>query len=300
MFEHILVPLDGSSAAEIVFPYVVEIASMFNSSIFLARVAESASPAVNDECRSYLEGAARQLKSQFVNRGNDGNSTVQTRVLSGNPAIELLKYAAETSAGLIAVASRGASSEGPWPLGNIAAKILRASSFPVLLVRKRPENARLVQKKLFQKILAPLDGSRLGEAAIPLATALSGKTGAEIVLFRVVEPAAAFTGPTGEIAWNFMSNYEKNARGPVMSYLERTKESLDKNLPGISTAMGEGLPANEIIDYAHVNNVDLIAMSSHGRSGPSRWAYGSVADKVFRSACVPLLMIRAPGCVLTI
>ena len=292
MFEHILVPLDGSTAAEIVFPYVIEIASMFNSGISLARVTESASPAVKEECRSYLEGAALQIKSLLISWGTNGNSTVQIRVLSGNPAIEILKYAAETSTGLIAVASRGASSEGPWPLGNIAAKILRASSFPVLLVRKQPENAKMIQKKLFQKILAPLDGSRLGEAALPLATALSTKTGAEIVLFRVVEPVAAFAGPTGEIAWNFMSNYEKNARMPVMSYLERTKDSLDKNLPGVSTAMGEGFPANEIIDYADVNNVDLIAMSTHGRSGLGRWVYGSITEKVLHSGDQPVLVVR--------
>ena len=57
-----------------------------------------------------------------------------------------------------------------------------------------------------------------------------------------------------------------------------------------------GKPAEAITSYAEKNGIDLIIMSSHGRSGISRWASGSVAERVFRSACVPVLMVRAPGC----
>jgi nucleotide-binding universal stress UspA family protein len=57
-----------------------------------------------------------------------------------------------------------------------------------------------------------------------------------------------------------------------------------------------GRPAEEITLFAANEGCDLIIMASHGRSGPSRWAHGSVAEKVFRANCAPLLMIRAPGC----
>lgn len=292
MFERILVPLDGSKAAEVVFPYATEITAIFDSKIFLTRVSESSNPAVINECGSYLEGATLQMKSQLENRGVHREAIVQTKVLTGNPAVEILKLAREIDCGLIAVASRGVSSEGPWPLGNIAAKILRASSFPVLLVRKQAEDSKLIEKKLIQKILVPLDGSKLGEAAIPLATELSNKTGAEIVLFRAVEPISAFVGPTGEMAWSLVNAYEKNARYPVLAYLERIKESLQKTIPAISTATGEGLPADQIIDYAQANTIDLIAMSTHGRSGIGRWVFGSVTEKVLHSGDQPVLVVR--------
>jgi nucleotide-binding universal stress UspA family protein len=55
--------------------------------------------------------------------------------------------------------------------------------------------------------------------------------------------------------------------------------------------------AEEIAFYAKHPGCDIIVMASHGRSGPSRWAYGSVADRVLRASCVPVLMVRAPGCV---
>jgi nucleotide-binding universal stress UspA family protein len=58
-----------------------------------------------------------------------------------------------------------------------------------------------------------------------------------------------------------------------------------------------GKVAESIADYATKNGVDLIIIATHGRSGVSRWVWGSVADRVLRSACVPVLMVRAPGCV---
>jgi len=58
----------------------------------------------------------------------------------------------------------------------------------------------------------------------------------------------------------------------------------------------EGKPAETIIDYAAKNDIDLIIMSTHGRSGPSRWAFGSVADRVIRSSIVPVLIAVPKGC----
>ena len=58
-----------------------------------------------------------------------------------------------------------------------------------------------------------------------------------------------------------------------------------------------GKPAESIAEYAENNGVDLIIVATHGRSGMSRWVLGSVADRVLRSSCVPVLMVRAPGCI---
>jgi nucleotide-binding universal stress UspA family protein len=79
-------------------------------------------------------------------------------------------------------------------------------------------------------------------------------------------------------------------------YLDRIAERFEnKNIP-VSTEVLIGNVAEMITSYADENGYDIIVMSSHGRSGPSRWAYGSVTDKVFRSVCIPLLVVRAPGC----
>jgi nucleotide-binding universal stress UspA family protein len=292
MFERILIPLDGSSTAEIVFPYVVDLTQRFGSELFLVHVAETTSPAENQEAVTYLQGARFKIGAMLEDWGAKKDTKIETKELTGNAAVEILKFATEINASLIAVASHGASSTVIWALGNIAAKILRAATFPVLLIRKPAAEASLADKKLIKKILAPLDGSELGEAAIPYVVELARHHEAGIVLFRVVEPVTSFVGPTGEIAWNFINTYEKNAMATVLSYLDRLKN----NLSGVDTlleiATSEGQPAGEIMDYAQANSIDLIAMSTHGRSGIGRWVYGSVTEKILHSGEVPILVVQ--------
>lgn len=92
---------------------------------------------------------------------------------------------------------------------------------------------------------------------------------------------------------NFFGRKENQAQ----RYLYRIGKRLEAKGLKIKTAVLVGNPAEEITNYAAYYECDLIIIASHGRSGISRWAYGSVADRVFRSSCVPILMVRAPGCV---
>ena len=79
-------------------------------------------------------------------------------------------------------------------------------------------------------------------------------------------------------------------------YLNRLAKGLEAKGIKVQTEVLLGNPAEEIALYAEFHPCDLVIMASHGRSGPSKWAYGSVAEKVFRAICVPILMVRAPGC----
>jgi len=157
---------------------------------------------------------------------------------------------------------------------------------------------------MYRKIVAPLDGSKLAECALPhleeLAKALKPE---EVVLISVTERIAGRTrapevgelvGASGTAPVGIeVGKLERQAE----RYLNRkAKQLLSKGIKA-RTEVLRGNPAQEIVHYAEENAVDLIVMASHGRSGPSRWAFGSVADKVFRASCVPVLMIRAPGCV---
>ncbi len=82
----------------------------------------------------------------------------------------------------------------------------------------------------------------------------------------------------------------------AQKYLTRIADRIEKRNIPVSIEVLVGKVAEEIIKYANEGDYDVIVMSSHGRSGPSRWTYGSVTDKIFRSVCVPLLIVRAPGC----
>jgi nucleotide-binding universal stress UspA family protein len=293
MFERILVPLDGSSTAENVLPYVSEIASRFGSQVVLARVCE---PATTIKTRSYLSDATEKMKKQLEDWQARDETEVHSELRVGNPALQILNLASEIDCNLTVIASRGATAggEAPWPLGNIAGKVVRASPVPVLLVKKPVGDEALKTKKLIKKILLPLDGSELGEAALPLAGTLARILQAEIILFQVIEPlnyALSEYNAGGNPSW--LAEYEKAMESTDVDYLNGIKEIMQTKVPDITIATATGSAADEIIDFAEANSIDLIAMATHGRSGISKWVFGSVTDKVLHAGDKPVLVVRS-------
>jgi len=162
---------------------------------------------------------------------------------------------------------------------------------------------------MYEKIMVPLDGSKLAECVLSHAEELASRCATEeVVLFSVTERIAGYV-PVTELslpAGPLPPPAQPGAGVPVtvgkmqrqaQRYLDRIAKQLQKKGIKVRTEVLLGNPAEEITIYAITRECDLIIIASHGRSGPSRWAYGSVADKVFRASCVPVLMVRAPGCI---
>jgi len=296
MFERILVPLDGSENAEMVFPYCADLASKFASTVILVTVSESATLDIDQLCRIYLKHAGRKMCQHLEAWMALETVTLESEVLLGDPAREILRIAEDENAGLILVASRGSSAEGPWLLGHIAAKVLRGTEKPVMLIREPATKAALEQRRLLRRILVPLDGSKIGEAALCYAVALARKTGAEIALIEVFEPVSMI-GATG-ISYSVRD--DESVRKSLLSYLDHVAGPIKNEGLKISTAVLFGNAANKIMEYAEKNGIDLIAVSTHGRSGIGRWVFGNVTDKILHTGDVAVLVAHAtmewPSC----
>ena len=142
---------------------------------------------------------------------------------------------------------------------------------------------------MYRKILVPLDGSHLSEAVIPQARMLAQCGGGEIILLRVIVGASYdYLGADAALARSATDAMRVEAQ----QYLDRIAKSLKLNGVKVSTVLREGAVADSILDYAEANLVDLIAMSTHGRSGLGRWLIGSVADRVVHGATIPVLLVR--------
>jgi len=292
MYERILVPLDGSSKAEIVFPYVEDIAAKLGSRIMLVSVSDSAGD-VESLHRYYLERVKELVQTQMNNRSAPDASKVETEALTGSPAERILSYAEKSDASLIVMASHGSSDSGPWLLGSIAAKVLRASARPQLLIRAAANPHGSARAGIIKRILVPLDGSHIGEAAVPYTEVLASALGAELVLYYVLEPPALWTTYGAGAPVNLPRDFFLGAKAAAVSYVEAVRKRLaDKGL-AVRGEVREGRPADMIINYAQSNSIDLIAMSNHGRSGIGRWVFGSVTDKVLHSGETAVLVIRA-------
>jgi nucleotide-binding universal stress UspA family protein len=258
----------------------------------IVSVAESGAANTSHLPPSYVEQITERVQEDLKARGTPEARTAYV-VLSGRPELELLEYASENNVSLIAMASHGKSGQTQWLLGNIAAKILRASRQPVLLIREAAPAQVIEQKKIIRRILVPLDGSEIGEAAIPLVKPLARDLGAELVLFQAVAPIRVSAAQFEDSWADIVQQDEEARRDAIAVYLEEIGKSLREDGLNVSIAIGSGSPADQIIDYADSSAIDLIGMSTHGRSGIGRWVLGSVTDKVLHAGNTPVLVVRA-------
>jgi nucleotide-binding universal stress UspA family protein len=153
----------------------------------------------------------------------------------------------------------------------------------------RPK-ATAEERPMCERVLIPLDGSELGEAILPFAEKIAGPLDAEIVLVRVVEPLSAVEAMAapGVVTPDTFPLREMEAK----RYLTDVEKRLTGKGLRVRARIQIGSPAEEILAAAATVGADLIAMTTHGRSGLTRILFGSVAEAVLRASPVPVLMIR--------
>ena len=151
---------------------------------------------------------------------------------------------------------------------------------------------------MYERILVPLDGSQVGEAALShvenLAVKLAPVTQVEIILLQVISDLT-FDYLTEDAGAQLPYNETdmKKIKQASQNYLGRLSRALKDKGFKATTMVSEGHAAEEILKAAHEANADLIAISTHGRSGFGRWALGSVTDKVLQHSDIPILTVRA-------
>lgn len=142
---------------------------------------------------------------------------------------------------------------------------------------------------MYNRVLVPLDGSPLAEAIIPFLTEIARPLDMSIVLLRVVEPA-----PTAVVegARHTFIDVSETRRQDAATYLASIASSLERRGLRAALEVRAGRPDLQILECARDLGADLIAMSTHGRSGFGRLLFGSVAEQVLRQAEVPVFMMR--------
>lgn len=149
-----------------------------------------------------------------------------------------------------------------------------------------------------EKWLIPLDGSKVGEAALPVISERMSKWSpelkVEVTLLGVITSLTHWV-VVGEASApiSYTEEEMKAIKQRVMDYLEKAGEGLKSKGAAVNAMVRVGNASDEILKAADEIKPDIIAMSTHGRSGLRRLAFGSVADKVLRGASVPVLMVKA-------
>jgi nucleotide-binding universal stress UspA family protein len=153
---------------------------------------------------------------------------------------------------------------------------------------------------MYERIVVPVDGSTLSECALDHAlTIASGCQTEETTLLMVVEKHEP--GPSG-YTWGGIVSAEQvaqttqKARARAIEYVTKLVKKLEQQGLTVASTVVQGSPAEAILEYAQNTRADLIIMSTHGRSGPSRWAMGSTADRILRLSPIPVLIATPKGC----
>ena len=142
---------------------------------------------------------------------------------------------------------------------------------------------------MYKKILVPLDGSPLAEEVLPHAEALAKSEGAEIILLRVaVTPSRYLFAHNPAEGNNIIKMLEKEAK----DYMKAEVSKLQDEGIKVTGVTRDGAAPDTILEVAEETNADVIAMSTHGRSGVQRWLMGSVAEKVVHHAHIPVMLIH--------
>jgi nucleotide-binding universal stress UspA family protein len=307
MYHKLLVPLDGSTFGEWALPAALGIARRAGAQLELVTVDVPPPPlisdagllrydsawasAARDRALAYLEAVAERISRA-------AGPTVARTVRSGGKVAELLvEHAARVGADLVVMSTHG---HGPlkraW-LGSVADAVARHSPVPVLLVRPEGEDGPdLAHEVLFRNVLVPLDGSAYAEEVLTHAVALGEPAGAGYALLEVVVPPYAVGAPVGTFPPHFDPALLEAGKEAAAGYLRGVAERLRRRELRVETLVAvEPFTSAAILEEAERLEVDLIALTTHGRGGLGRLMLGSVADKIVRGARVPVLLYRPRG-----
>jgi len=276
--DRILVPLDGSALAEAILPLAGTLARAHKAGLFLLRAVPQKSghgEAEEREARVYLARLSERLQDRGV-------SEVRVLVPHGKPDRAIAEAATEHRVDLIAMTTHGRTGLSRLLVGSVAESVVRHAPAPVLVVRGQPSWG--TGQTL--KVLVPLDGSELSAAILPVVERLAGPLDLSIHVLHAIEPLPASAAGASARFEEIQTFREQEAEG----YLEKVARAIEP----------EGLPVHRVIrvgpavaviqQYAQEAAIDLIAMTTHGRTGLSRLLFGSVAEHVLRAVPIPLVL----------
>ena len=151
---------------------------------------------------------------------------------------------------------------------------------------------------MYKKIMVPLDGSAMAEVVLAHVKTIGKGCGAKkVVLVRVVEPIDVPASAQIRFKDSDLKAFESDKEALAQTYLDDLAKKLGYDWAKVETKVLVGSVANSLIEYVKEHAFDLVVIATHGRSGAGRWVWGSTADRLLRSSCTPVFMVRVPGCV---
>jgi len=295
LYNKMLVPLDGSALSEVLIDYAAKVASITGLETVMFNVLPPEEKSVLPMHQAYVDMAAERI----IHNGQERMVKAWGEVGIGSPAETIKKYAKKKGIDFILMATHGRSGFSRIVLGSVADALLRESRIPVWLIRAGIPEKKVKDSSPQGKVLVLLDGSKRSEAAIPHVEALAECFGAELTEVELVS-VCSFPDISSDLPSHMPMSWSKQTAAE-QAHSKLSTEKYLKNIAAHLLDIGlkvkwrvlTGDPAAEIIGYAARNNYSLIVMATHVRSGFSRWAFGSITEKVLMGVTTPIFLVRS-------
>lgn len=293
MIRQVLIPLDGSKLAEQVIPHLLRFITPDQTELLLMTALSSTLPsdksnsnlAISESTSTSQNYKIHEQLNNVTQELNQISFSVTERVVPGAPTNSILSLAEEAFVDLIAMSTHGRTGLRRVLLGSVADEVVCNARPPIFLT---PAAITAPPKFTPRTILLPLDGTALAEAAIPIAQQFAQNTGATLSFIRILDSNYS----EHEQSANQTDTTKQATSQQATRYLEQIKLRLQLANVTSRYQITSGDPAVAIIRASHTEQVDLIVMSTHGRSGVGRIIHGSVTRQIIGSAICPLVLIR--------
>ena len=284
MFDHILLPVDGSDASQRAQQYATLLANAFDADIHALFVLENgglvddmADSSASNQIESELRATAESTLEAVTAACDADGISVQTSMRSGHPTDTIHECIGANDVDLVVMGAHSRGRLSRFLRESIAEQVSQAASVPVLTVRARGMDA----KPEIRDILVAIDRSESARHARTYAFSLANTFDATVHGLYVIESRFGSSGGLRDLLERESESVLREAR------VHAAQTDVDL-VPGTRV----GNPEREIVEYANKRGMDLIVLGTHGRTGLDRFVMGSVATSVVRNADQPVLTVR--------
>ena len=296
MFDHILVPLDGSPLAECVLPHAVAIARACGSRLTLMRALEQPHVVEHSQTRDPLGWHINEIEAQayldgLTARLRQAGLPVENTLQEGSAAERITEFVRDQDVDLVILGSHGQSGLSDWNVCSVAYKAVLRAHVPVMIVRAYQHAASDLISLRYRRILVGLDGSQRAECALPVATTLARFHESHLLLAHVVcRPEVPHRVPLARVEIKLVNQLLERGRLRAAKYLERLQSQLSADVQ--TRLLFSDSAAEELHELVVQENADLVLLSAHGYGGGTKWPFGSVALNFIAYGTTPLLVVQ--------
>ncbi len=322
MLKKILVPVDGSNLSEKVLPYALKLAARLDLQVTILKVVEGTAFLDKNQCESNKAAEAARVYlsevSNYLTLKREppliSSAQLQTKLLYGDPAEEICRYAHEENFDLVTMTTHGQPRPYANCVGSVTRKVLQNLTVPVLLIRpywqKSPashalsETLACLNEPFGKRFLAngvnlvlPLDMTDKAEASLDLSFELARKLDATLYLLKVNKEAAypqnaPLPDPSGIPAGQ--SEFGKTNRQEADFYLGQIEILAEKNDVEAVKIVLYGNPATEILAFSELLEPDALIMATHALGEDRPMDFSSLTQEVMRRSHLPVFMVPLP------